>query len=170
MEKVSIMEQTTINGIPIELKVYDGDVPRKSVVYFATVRKAPALAGIIKKLRKAERDEQRAMRHGLTIAGKFQALQEGLTVESSDPTAAMEALEKEADENQDAYMKAQDARISETQDLLVSGLKAAGYMPEDIEKYLPFFDPARIEEIVQRCLVGCGRLDFFSEKSPAERS
>jgi len=67
-------------------------------------------------------------------------------------------------------MKIMEDRAEAIQAFLEKGLKAAGYTDEDLDNYLPFFDPDRIEELMQRSLIGCGRLDFFSVARPAAAS
>lgn len=150
-----------INGIPIDIRMDTDGKPQKATVFFATVRKSPALLEHVNAVRKTAAAEDAARRTFLRKLRDYN--------EAADAAAADKA-EAECVAAQNVLLKTGEARGKAVADLFAHGMVAAGYTEADVDKYFPFFDPDRYHELVEKCLIGCGRVDFFSETTPAARS
>jgi len=142
--------QRAINGIPVKLRIGENDM---ATVYLASGRKCPELLGMIKDVNRAERAEAKIMREIMRAGQKFS---EDFAKDDPEFDAKLDAL---ARQHEDAVF----AKARAVQDFIVKAMLAAGYALTDIDMYLPCFDAARFQEIAQSIMVGCGRLDFFSE-------
>lgn len=148
-----------LNGIPVTLRrLNDADRPEECHVYFASVRKHPALAGKIKALRSAERKEQKAMATAFRRARELDALPIG-------DGAAVEAAEAAVIDAQTGYDTAADARLSAVAEFYMAGMVGAGYSAETAEEYLPLFERDKYGDLIASVIAGCGHVDFFAVSS-----
>ena len=147
-----------VHGIPIKIRTVNelgNDEPK--TVMFASVRKHPKLREFINKLDELEGKEQIATR---VLFASFEKLEDVKDKDRATVEAASQKAQKE-------YQKIVTKRLETIQDFIIEGMIGAGYGQDNVDLYLPYFDPDRYQELINRSLVGCGRLDFFAENSPA---
>ena len=152
----------SINGIPVQIKTEDkdGKFTQLETVYFPTFRKCPKLAKFPKSISRLETVMQKLTR-------KFQIASDELdkaTTEQLD--AAAEKVDAVKEELLDADLK----MAREFESFVKTGLKAAGYQEPEIERIVTYIDFGRVDELIHCSRMGAGRVDFFTEETPARPS
>ena len=152
-----------VNGIPIKLKVAAGEL---ATVYFASCRRCPELLGMIKKITDLQEKENSLSRRTAAMQAKV--------LQGTESEAASFDWTDEDEATATALTHDLNAitikRLGLVGEFFIKGLTAAGYTEDALDDYLPFFNPDRYDEVVQRALVGCGMVDFFTEGSPQDES
>lgn len=152
----------SINGIPVQIKTEDkdGKFTQLETVYFPTFRKCPKLAKFPKSISRLETLAQKLTRKlGLAMAAMDRATEEQLD-------AAAEKIDTVKAELLDV-----DVKISrEFESFVKTGLKAAGYQDPEIERIITYLAFDRLDELIVCSRMGAGRVDFFTEETPARPS
>lgn len=152
----------SINGIAVKIKTEDkdGNLTQVETIYFPTFRKCPKLAKFPKTISRLE-----------TVIAKARRKVE-LAMETLD-TAELKELDVAAervDTTKEELLSADTKMSAEFENFIKTGLKAAGYQDSDIERIIEYIDMSRLDELVQCSRFGAGRVDFFTEESPAQQS
>ena len=152
----------SINGIPVQIKTEDkeGKLTQVETFYFPTFRKCPKLAKFPKSISRLETVIRKARRK-LEIASK--TLEEG-ELEELDAAAEM------ANAANDELYDADEKMTNEFENFVKTGLKAAGYKEPDIKHYMEYVYMDRLDELIHCSRMGAGRVDFFTEETPAPQS
>ena len=152
----------SINGIAVKIKTEDkeGNLTQVETIYFPTFRKCPKLAKFPKTISRLETAISKARRKVM------------IAMDALD-TAGLEELDVAAetvDLTKEELLAADKKMSAEFESFVKTGLKAAGYQDSDIERIYPYMDMSRLDELVQCSRFGAGRVDFFTEESPAPQS
>lgn len=142
-----------INGIPVKIARETEQGTDCETVYFATFRKCPALAGMVRGISKLETDAKKAER-------LRQIAEERLAMAAA---GEVEAAGSELDAANTRSLDAQDAVMSAFAQFLEEGFKAAGYDAENATRIAASIPMDKFGEIVTKAKVGSGFCDFFSE-------
>ena len=140
-------------GIPIKLNLPDekGEMTVIETAVFATVRRCPELAGLLKDIARADVHED------ASLMRVHQARQLLMKATTEEETATAEAAAvKAVENNEDATKVLSDA----VRAFLVKGFTGAGYTEEQAQRYADILPPDRLRELKSSALVGSGRLDF----------
>ena len=158
------------HGFTIRLNGEDG---KPMTAVFSSVRRTPALGGILKEMRLAQRKYDRLVLERGMYRSRIQALasqdettrpgetdpyitDEGfasLRAKIDEATAAFEAL-------QDQIETANEQMCELTYQFFLLGFKGAGYTDEIAEKYATACDPNDFMNLRDRAMTGCGVVDF----------
>jgi hypothetical protein len=152
----------SINGIPVRIKTEDADgkLTQVETIYFPTFRKCPKLAQFPKVISKLETQIAKARR-------KIAIAEEALATASIDE---VDKVGESLDAAKDALMDLDKKTFAQFDNFVTTGLKAAGYQDSDVERYMPYIDMGRLEELIQCSRFGAGRVDFFTEENPPQQS
>lgn len=157
-----------------------GDDGKPTTVVFSSVRRTPALLGILKSIHAAQKRYDRTVLDRGVWRSRIQSIanadvpmtkdSSGADVAGSDPyadDAAFDALRSRLDEAAAKFETASDA-IEEinvelcelTYQFYLAGFKGAGYTDELAEKYAAGCDPTDLQTYRDHALTGCGVVDF----------
>ena len=156
-----------------------GDDGKPMTAVFASVRKCPALNGILKGIRAAQKKYDRLVLNRGLLRSRIQALANAETAVATDVTdpyasdtgfaALQERMDKAATEFE-AVTEGIDAANEELCDLtyqfFLQGFKGAGYTDELSEKYAASCDPVDFQSLRDRSMTGCGVVDFTKRDTP----
>jgi hypothetical protein len=143
-----------INGIPVKIKVETANGDDCETAYFASFRKCPKLAEIVRRIAAAELDMKKTER--------LRQIADERLSEAETPESVEEAAGRISDAN-GRCLDAQDSLAGAVDDFLVEGFLAAGYDRENSERLAASIPIGRVTEIVARARTGSGFCDFFSE-------
>ncbi len=150
----------SFRGIPIKVATFDPETGEPTGNFetagFATLRRCPALGGLLKLVVAAGAAEDRAGRLAVLAHRALFAAETPEAVESAAAVYGKAAEESEL---------ATQALGGAVHDFVVAGFVGAGYSPDEAERYASQVGTERMQELKGACLVGSGRLDFT--KAPA---
>jgi hypothetical protein len=158
----------------------NGDDGKPMTVVFASTRKCPALLGILKSIRSAQKKYDRLVLDRGIWRSRIQSLANADTSVTKDATgadivggdpyaneesfAALQASVAAAATQFEAISDATDDVNTELCDLtyqfFLAGFKGAGYNEDLAEKYAAACDPADLPALRDRTMTGCGVVDF----------
>jgi hypothetical protein len=158
----------------------NGDDGKPTTVVFASVRKHPALQGILNSIRSAQKKYDRLVLERGMFRSRIQALAnadttaipgaDGQMVSVADPYATDDgfaALRAKADKAATDFETVNDAIDTTNSELceltyqfFLAGFKGAGYPDELAEKYAAACDPVDMQSLRDRAMTGCGVVDF----------
>jgi hypothetical protein len=152
----------SINGIPVRIKTEDkdGKLTQLETVYFPTFRKCPKLAKFPKTISRLETNLDKTRR-------KLELAYEALNKASFEE---LDAAAERVDAVKDELLTADKKMETEFDNFVKSGLKAAGYQNPEVERFMGYIDMTRLDELIQCSRMGAGRVDFFTEETPAQPS
>jgi hypothetical protein len=143
-----------INGIPVKIKVETDNGDDCETAYFASFRKCPKLAEIVRSIASTELEMKKSER--------LRQIADNMLGEAETPDAVEDAAARIADANA-RCLDAQDTLASVIDSFLTEGFLAAGYDRENAERLAASIPVGRVTEIVARARTGSGMCDFFSE-------
>ncbi|MCP4645854.1 MAG: hypothetical protein GY851_35750 [bacterium] len=145
------------NGIKITLKT-DAVVEN---VYVATVRRCPALLGILKKLNKAQTQQATAARRSELLSQKI--------AEAS--LEELDALEKAIDKAADVQAALGTSMYAALEEFFVVALMGSGlYKKAEAERFASFIPMIEFGKIQDAILTGQGALDFSRTAGTAKKA
>lgn len=147
-----------MNGIAIKLNKTTEAGPDIETVYFATMRKAPQLRDLLRRMMVAE--------GSLAAAGRIQSLAAQTMATADDASRITEArreLEKALLDLDDAAQELIDAR----QAFLSEGFKAAGYDDASAERLASEIPAEKLSDVIAATRVGSGMMDFSFASRPS---
>lgn len=150
-----------MQGIPVKIATYDEQgepTGNYEVAVFATLRRCPKLAGLLKAIQRADVAEDAATVRASVARRKLMAAETPEDIDAAE-TAAMAAME--------TLCAAQQALADAVHAFLVAGFVGAGYTDEEAERYTAMLPRERYRELNDACLIGAGRLDFTNAPTAA---
>jgi hypothetical protein len=147
----------SINGIAVQIRTEDkdGKLTQLETIYFPTFRKCPKLAKFPKTISRLETVIDKARRK----------LQLGMEALASATFEELDAAAEKVDATKEELLDADTKMSAEFEKFVKTGLKAAGYVDSDIERFIEYIDMSRLDELIQSSRMGAGRVDFFTEEN-----
>lgn len=143
-----------INGIPVKIARETENGTDCETAYFATFRKCPKLAELVRTIAKLETEGRKAER--------TREIAEDALRMASD-AASVDKAASELDAATSRSIDSQDSVMAAFSEFVETGFQAAGYDKENavrIAEAIPF---DRMGELVRNARMGSGVCDFFSE-------
>lgn len=140
-------------GIPVKVFIQEdnGECKNWEILVFATIRRCPALGGLLKKISKLDvKEDACAMRSSLARKKLIEATTE------EEIAVAEELAVKAVEESEQATA---DLAAS-VREFVVQGFIGAGYTEEAANRNADIIPTEKIRELKAAALVGSGKLDF----------
>lgn len=158
------------------IKVVDKDGKNQTLL-FSSARKTPDILGILKKINTKQREFDRLVMSRGLLRTRVQSLSTGDSIDFDGDVFADDEAFKKLNENVNAAILAleeNDDKIEavngELCDLMYEffarGFTGAGYTPEQAEENASLIDPNEFPMLRDRCMTGCGAVDFTKRDTP----
>lgn len=151
---------------------------KPDLIVFASARKCPELRQAIGAVTKAHKKVRQLQRKAMMLRTRAEALAaaHGGLLDGNDPftdedafaelVSKVEVADAEQEKAEDDLTKALDDENNAVYDFYLTGLMGNGNMAkEQAEEMVTLLDPTDYYTIRERCLAGCGVMDFTKRDS-----